>query len=435
MTLVFSNNHKVSKSSLSGFDYFYLFVVVIYAAMAVPATKSMMRPEAGGLIAYAIPWVLTLLIVMKHRIQFHNKSLVAVIALYISWVILQTFNIGIFYPGSIMFLGNILIAYILIRVYDFKMFFLYEKIVTFMAALSIGFWLCQVFIPSAFTTFMIATSIHEFSQEGEVIANNIFFSLTSYTRGIAEGGYLPRNSGFSWEPGRYASMLLFALFFNIIRIKFYVLKNKSFWILVVALLTTQSTTGYACLLLIVLMIIFNKNIKVAAFAAPFILIPFVVAIVFLPFMADKISNFWFDPESLEAIQRSANYYMSVNNDEVRFIPQRFDSIAYHFLNVIDSPLLGYGLDPINSYVQREISPLISPTGGIIRQFSQFGVLIGILAYFSLYKSSVWFSKFFGYKGEWWLFSLFTLLSVSYSFWIVPIFMSLWMFPLFYSKNR
>ncbi|MFT6834993.1 MAG: hypothetical protein ACJA0H_001027 [Francisellaceae bacterium] len=435
MTSVFLNNYKNYKTRLTGFDYFYFFVVVIYAAMAVPATKSMMRPEGGGLIAYAIPWGLTLFIVLKHKIQFNNKNLAAVIALFMLWLILQTLKVGIFYAGSIIFLGNILIAYILIKVYDFRMFFLYEKVVTFMAALSIFFWLLQVLIPGPFTAFMMTTSISDFPARHTITANNIFFSLSGHLIGLIEGHSIPRNAGFSWEPGRYASMLVFALFFNIIRKKFDVLKNRSFWILVIALLTTQSTTGYSGLLLVIFMIIFNKNIKVIAFSLPLIVLPIVVGIVFLPFMADKISTFWFNPESLEDIQRRADYYMSVNNDEVKFIPQRFDSIAYHFMNVKDSPLLGYGLDPLNSYVLREISPLISPTGGIIRQFSQFGVLIGILAYFSLYKSSVWFSTFFGYKGEWWLFSLFTLLSVSYSFWIVPIFMSLWMFPLFHSKNR
>jgi hypothetical protein len=429
MTLAFSNNNQVSKSTLSGFDYFYILVVVIYAAMAIPATKSMMRPD-GGLIAYAIPWILTLCIVLKHRIQFHNKNLVSVVALFTVWVVLQTFKIGMFYPGSIIFLGNILIAYILIKVYDFRMFFLYEKVVTFMAALSIVFWLFQVFVPGAFTTFMKATSIYEFPPSSTIIANNIFFSLSG---GIYEEYSLSRNSGFSWEPGRYASMLLFALFFNIIRKKFHVLKNKPFWILVIALLTTQSTTGYSCLLLIVLMIIFNRDIKVAALATPFIILPLVLGGATLPFMVDKVSTFWFSSESLAATQKSLEYHV-VYNEGFIFVPQRFDSLAYQFMNFQDSPLLGYGMEPLNSYVQRTISPMISPTGGVIRLFSQFGFIIGILAYFSLYKSSAWFSTSFGYKGKWWLFSIFTLLSVSYSFWIVPIFMSLWMFPLFHSKR-
>ncbi len=435
MTLIFSNNHKVSNTLLTRFDYFYLFVVVIYAAMAVPATKSMMRPE-GGLIAYAIPWILTLVIVLKHRVQFQTMKLAIIVAVYIFWVMLQTLKYGIFYTGSMIFLGNILIAYILIKVYDVRMFFLYEKVVTFMAALSIFFWLLQVLIPGPFTAFMMSTSISDFPAGGTITANNILFSLSGHLRGLIEGHSIPRNAGFSWEPGRYASMLIFALFFNVIRKKFDVLNNKPFWILVAALLTTQSTTGYACFLIIIFMIVFNKDAKVATFATPFIVLPIVGGMFFLPFMADKVANIWFNQESLDAIQIQVDYHESINNFYgIKIVPQRFDSIAYQFMNVTDSPLLGYGLDPINSYVQREISPLISPTGGIIRQFSQFGVLIGILCYFSLYKSSVWFSKFFGYKGEWWLFSLFTLLSVSYSFWIVPIFMSLWMFPLFHSKSR
>ena len=432
MTLAFSNNHKISKPFLTGFDYFYLFVVVLYAAMATPATFSMVRPT-GGVIAHAIPWILTTIFVLKHRIQFHHKNLVIVIMLYLFWIILQAFSIGIFYLGTMVIVGNILIAYILIRVYDFRMFFLYEKIVTFMGALSICFWLFHVFIPGAFTTFMKATSIYEFPPSHTIIANNFFYSLSGTI--YDDLSLIPRNAGFSWEPGRYASMLLFALFFNVIRKNFDVLKNKSFWILVVALLTTQSTTGYVCLLLIIFMIIHNKDIKITVLATPFIILPLVIGLLSMPFMAKKISSLWFDPAKLEAIQIQVDYHMSVGNKELKVIPQRFDSITYHFMNFKDSPLLGYGVDITHSYTHRAVSPLIWPTGGIITMFSQFGIVIGVFCYFILYKSSVWFSTFFGYNGKWFLFSIFTLLSVSYSFWIVPIFMSLWMFPLFYSKHR
>lgn len=419
---------------LTAFDYFFFFVVVIYAAMAVPATKSMMRPEGGGLFAYILPWGLCAIIVLKHSIKFNNKKLIYTLSLYIVWVILQTINTGVFYTGSIMFLGNILIAYILIQVFDLRMFFLYEKTVVIMATVSIIFWILQVFIPGPFTNFMLATSIHEFPSGGTIMANNIFFSLSDYARGIHEGHIIPRNSGFSWEPGRYSSMLVFAIYFNVIRTKFTLKNNRSILILIIALLTTQSTTGFSAFLLVLLFFVLNKGLKVRILSTIFILIPISISAFMLPFMGDKISQFWFNEDSLYKHQEVAEYYMAENDLSVKIVPQRFDSMAYHFMNIKDSPLIGYGIDPANSYVHRQISPLISPTGGIVRLISQFGIVIGFLGFYFLYRSSEYFSKRYEYKGQWWLLSLFLLLSISYSFWNVPIFMSLWMFTLFCSTE-
>lgn len=56
-------------------------------------------------------------------------------------------------------------------------------------------------------------------------------------------GFLLRNCGYSWEPGRFACMLIIALWFNIQRtgLKF---KDRNFLILTLALISSQSTTGY-----------------------------------------------------------------------------------------------------------------------------------------------------------------------------------------------
>ena len=429
----FLNNDNSKLRKLTNFDYIFFFVVVIYAAMAVPATNSMIRPEGGGILAYIIPWGLCAAFIIKHRINFNHKRLIITISIYIIWVILQTLKYGIFYTGSFIFLGNIIIAFSLIRVYDFRRFFLYEKILVIMACVSITFWLMQVLLPSAFSTFMLATTVYDFPPGGTIMASNLLFSLSDYTLGVKEGHLIPRNSGFSWEPGRYSSMIIFAMFFNIIRNKFKV-KSYSFAILLLALLTTQSTTGFSAFLLVLLMIVLNKGLQIRMLSTLFILIPISVGAFYLPFMGDKIKNFWYNEDNIEIQIEIAEYHTSENDYDYRIIPQRFDSLAYHLMNINDSPVLGYGVAPANSYVLREISPIISPTGGIIRLFSQFGCLIGLLGFYYLYKTSEYFSFNFEYKGKFWLFIIFSLLSISYSFWNVPIFMSLWMFTLFNNKQ-
>lgn len=427
MNLTTITNQSGVKKQLSNIDYFCFFVIVVYAAMAVPATKSMIKPEGGGLVVFLIPWSLILFLILRHKVSFNNKVLFGVLLAYFVWVLLQTLSIGTFYMGSGIFFGNIIIAYLLIKIYSFKMFFLYERVVVIWSVFALIFWILHVVVPGPFEAMMRATSIYDFPPGGTILSHNIVYSLSNTAREGAS--FLPRNAGFSWEPGRYSSMLAFAMFFNVVRTKFVLTKNLSFWILVAAIITSQSTTGLSAMFIILLMVFTNKAKRVKLLAYLLALIPCIASIVYLPFMGDKISNLWFNQDNRNEQLFRMEYYMR-EGQEVILVPQRFDSMAYHFENFKDQPLLGYGIEPKNSYVQRELSPFIWPTGGIILLFSRFGLLIGFFAYVYLYKSSEWFSNKFGYDGKWWLFALFTLLSISYSFWFVPVFMSLWMYTLF-----
>ncbi|WP_419176471.1 O-antigen ligase family protein [Desulfosediminicola sp.] len=422
----------MKKRSLERIDYFYFFVVVIYAAMAVPATKSMVRPWNGGVIEYLIPWGTTIFMVLRHRIRFDNVILLKVIGIYMFWVLLQTIKIDQFYDGSILFLLNIIISYILIKIYGVTMFSLYEKIVTHLSVVAIIGWVLQVIIPGSFTEVMKATSIHDFPSYNTIIANNIFFSLSSYHQ---YGGYeyfLPRNSGFSWEPGRYAAMVVFALYFNLMKQSRKAKDILSFWVLFLALLTTQSTTGYAAL--VVLLVYFLKKYKnpiIKILSSYVVFIPLLVVIIVAPFMLEKISAGLSVESELARLTEIAQN--RTQGDRV-VVPQRFVSLYLNWMNIKESPILGYGIDSANSFVKTQISPFLSPTGGSLRIFAQFGLLLGAIVYFQLYKSSVFFSKYYKYKGNWCFFFVFSVLSVSYSFWMVPIYMSLWMFTLFYNKN-
>lgn len=416
---------------LDNFDYFYFFVVIIYAAMAVPDTKSMVRPS-DDFIAYIVPWGLTVFMAIKHGVRFTDRKLLAVLSVYAVWVALQTFKHSMFYDGSLIWLGNFLIAYMMIKIYDVRMFRMYEKTVVALSVVAIVGWVLQTLIPGPFAAFMNATSIHDFREGHTIIANNILFSLTNDARYMNEGSIMPRNSGFSWEPGRFASMIIFAMFFNVMRTKFSIRRNWAFWILFVALLTTQSTTGISAFLLIVLMIVMSKPKDLKIISIGLILVPMIIGAITLPFMGDKISNLWFKEDSIVRLQHIAENRSAIGGERV-IVPQRFDSMVFHFMNIKNDPILGYGIDPKNSFVQTEISPLLSPTGGVVKVFSQFGFVLGVLAYFFLYKSSVWFAGYFQCKGKLYFIMLFALLSISYSFWFVPFYMSLWMFPLFKSN--
>ncbi|SDP70859.1 hypothetical protein [Desulforhopalus singaporensis] len=413
-------------------DYFYFLIVIIYAAMAVPATKSMVRPEGGGLVAYIIPWGLTFFMAIKHRVNFINNKLIYVVAVYGIWVILQTYKYSCFYDGSAIFFGNILIAYILIKIYDIRMFTMYEQIVVALSVLAIFGWILQTTTPLPFTAFMRATSVYDFGPDSTLEASNLFFSLSNFKLNVES--ILPRNAGFSWEAGRYASMVIFAMFFNLVRYRFRIKRNWAFWILCLALLTTQSTTGFGAFLFLIYVAIQNWKVKFKSIYKVIIIVPLLIGTVSLPFVGEKISDLWFSDVNMARLIEIAKYHEAAGDLERSIVPQRFDSLALHLMNIKDDPLLGYGIAPDNSFVRSEISSILSPTGGIITNFAQFGILLGLWAFYQLYLSSRFFSQLYNYKGTWALGVIFALLSVSYSFWFVPFFSSMWMFFLFKKRD-
>lgn len=421
------------KNKFDRFDYFYFFIIVIYAAMAVPATKSMVRPHGGGLIAYIIPWGGTAIITLKHRVSFADGKLILVTSVYFLWVVLQIFVTERFYDGAFLFYGNILIAYVVVKIYDIEMFSLYEKYIVRLSCIAVLCWIMQVFVSDVFLTIMKATSIYDFSVDSTILANNVFFSMSNDGRYLGHGFSVPRNAGFSWEPGRYASMLIFAMFINLARMRFEIKKNHNFWILFIALVTTQSTTGYSALFLLFIYVIINKtkiDFTLKSFLVIIFLAPTIAVVSLLPFMGEKIKNL----TEIDSERKNIELALKYGNNSGVIVPQRFTSMMFELMNIKDKPVFGYGVNPGDSYVQRKISSFISLTSGCLGVFSQFGVVLGFLVYFSLYKSSCFFAEYYRFNGKWLYFFTFIMLSVSYSFWQVPFYMSSWMFTMFNKKG-
>lgn len=119
-------------------------------------------------------------------------------------------------------------------------------------------------------------------------------SIVIYTQLFSDyGGFISRNAGMFWEPGSYQGYLNFAILFYLLMSdgSVRIFKNWRFLILVIALITTKSTTGYAVFAFI---IIFYLHYYYRG--KPVVKYLFVLAIVFvfwyayqsLDFLGDKI---------------------------------------------------------------------------------------------------------------------------------------------------
>jgi hypothetical protein len=146
-------------------------------------------------------------------------------------IFFQQISLGfVSYPGVLGFLSKILIALCTLVYYRYeKIDFLetYIKVLTFTAIVSL-----PLDAINQFTTFGMETG--EFSR-----------SVIIYTAWVKEP-HTGRNFGMFWEPGAFAGYLILALIFVAIKNgKFQIgpYRKEVLWI-VLALLTTGSTTGY-----------------------------------------------------------------------------------------------------------------------------------------------------------------------------------------------
>ena len=404
------------KSSIATFKYIYLFIMVIYMAQIVPTTNRMVAGIGSPWFPFLLPIFLTILLLIFHPINFRKKKLWKLLLVCFIWEVAvtiekrllsaseQSFQFFLFY--------SIIMAYIHIQVYGKQLVPLYESIIVLLCKISLPCWLLSVLAPS------VMSGIASLFPESN-LGNNILF-LFNYID-ISSEHHL-RNSGCSWEPGRFAIMIILGLFCNIIRNGKRINAN-AVW-MIVTLLTTMSTTGYSIALFMYILVILKRSKPTYRMLLLVIMLPLVFTLYNLDFMGQKIS------EQANLSNTVPELYTRFNNAskykaEGEYVQSlgRFESMYFEGLNVTKDPILGYGRNVKHSYFYQSISSNYYLTGGLIKVFGMYGLILGLIFYTILYKSSRRISREFNCSNRSLLFLILILSSVSYEVFIVPIFMS------------
>jgi len=402
------NDLKYVLQETTFFDKVYFFVILIYAGMASQITNSLVG-FTGSYFGIIFPIFLTLVLVIYHRVKV-NRSFLAILGMAALWLFFQTIKQNAFYPTSLLLFFQIFIAYVLVKVYHRKLFYLYEHYVTILSLIGLILWILSITFGSSIISFLDTFNIN-----GAYFSHNII--VFTYIPALHNDSVV-RNAGFAWEPGRYAIMLIFAIFFNLQRNNFNP-KSKNLWILLIALLSTQSTTGIFVSFLLIFYTLLNiRKIEILSL--------FVIAGIFLALFINeenfskKVKNNWFQNYS------DLEYHIdkkSISNDESTTGFQRFDAATIQLINFIHDPILGYGINKENSYVDKFYSNNIKATNGLIGTFSIYGFIITLFLYFQLFKTSIYLSHFYNRKGSFIFFLVFLLNSFSYFLINVPMFLS------------
>jgi hypothetical protein len=212
---------------------------------------------------------------------------------------------------------------------------------------------------------------------------------------------IPRNCGYTQEPGSFGVYLCLAIFINLFITSSEKNSKKRFWILVITLVSTQSTTGYVIFIVITVFYILSKNLSKILLLFPFA----IVALIYLstlPFMSNKIVTLLTETNTLDQL-----IVRSFGAEET-YTPQRFTSFVITFRDFQENPVLGLGPDNENSWLNK-IGARISPISGIGNLLAQFGIVGFLFFVISSIRSSFFFSKYYNYNGKILLFLIIILI--------------------------
>lgn len=413
------------------FEYLYLFVMVIYMAQMTKDTARMVGTLSGNPIPFLIPIVLTIILLKRHPISFNHKKLWQFAGIMLCWSYAVCYKFQDFSSQNLSYyfflFYAIFIAFIHIRIYGRDLFPIYEHIMVVLSSISIVLWGFAVLFPGADGFFYM------FPETG--FGNNVLylFNWMDPEKGQIYGSLI-RNAGCSWEPGRFAIMLIPAILINLSREGIKFRNNKRMIILLAALASTLSTTGYSIVIMLYAICWFQRFTVKRSFYFVVFVLPICWYLFSLDFMTEKIQDRMGYEEYSEEHMDAYDYYKKTYRDEYMGSLDRFESASFDWMNFQQEPLLGYGRNADYSWFRQEITENFVLTGGLVKILAQYGAFIGLLLYIILFYSSFEAYKFFPYQRRLSFALALLLCSVSYSIFVVPIFTALWLYGLFCYKD-
>ena len=415
------------------FDYLYFFIIVIYMGQATPETSRMVGSLSGNPIPLLLPIVLTYILWKKHPISFNNKNLHTVLVIYAIWATCSLIKYGSCTTQELSYhffmVYAIIIAYIHNQIFGYKLVPLYENILTFLCKIAVIGWLIAVLVPASASFFRL------FYETG--YGNNVFYLFTwmDPEKGQVYSGII-RNAGCSWEPGRFAIMVTLAIFCNLCQNGIQFRNNKNIWWLFIALVTTQSTTGYFSVLVLYSIFMVKKfNFK---YTFLFILVigPIIYGLIQLDFMGKKVTSRISDAQDVSRLEEQFSWN-AAQYEEGEYLSSidRFDAMVFEWTNVLNDPILGYSRNVEHSYFRTHISSNYSLANGLVKVLGMFGLPLGLYFFYILYRSSITIACQSKEKRKLGLIALLCMSAISYIILSIPVFTSFWFYGIFTTSNK
>lgn len=209
------------------------------------------------------------------------------------------------------FLGLVVVfgtPYILLRIFKFKLFEYFIILVKIFAVISLFFW---VLVNLSDSFYQQSLEWPDFFKTDRWLNESYILFSTRDSRTVFN---LIRNNGGFWEPGAYATTLIITLIINTLREKN--LKSRTNIILILAVISTFSTSGWIGLFLIYLMhynlqyprsIEDIKNLKIQRI---FALIAIIIMIISFDFLGEKTFEQYASAKEAELSQPTSGRFMA-----------------------------------------------------------------------------------------------------------------------------
>lgn len=408
------------------FEYFYVLMLILYAGRANTFFESESLIENP--IGFSLPIILSGILAFKWKIVFNKQFYLLILGFFI-YFIAVTIKFSEFRPTIfVKYFFLFFIVYTTIKALKFNIFSIYEHTLYYLAIIGLFMWGIQIILggDTLYNYISRIPSSDTFSYTSSGGLNMIIYSVQPTASSLLYGITIPRNCGYAWEPGGFAVYLCLAIFINLFITSSNNNSNKRFWVFVVALLSTQSTTGYVIFMVIIFYYFLNKNLNLLIVLSP-LLIGLLIGIFYLPFMSNKIVNVFNQTSEVEIIIENSII------GEASYAPGRFASFMIAFKDFLNNPILGLGTVSEESLTYK-IGANISTISGIGNLLAQFGIIGFLFFVIASIKSSLFFSKYFMYRGKYLLLLIILLISISYSVILLPLVMTYWMFAIFEKQN-
>jgi hypothetical protein len=411
---------------ISSLEYLFVLVLIIYAGHAIRFVVSFSISENP--LGSFIPILFSGILALKWRIVF-NKQFYILIFSYLIYFAAISIKYNEIRPTFFLnYAFLFLIVYVAVKALKFNFFRIYETLLYYLAIIGLIMWGIQIMLGGDTLYYILdrIPSIDTFSYVTGGGLNAIVYSIQPTSASLLHDFPIPRNCGFAWEPGGFAVFLCMAIFINLYFFKDDKKSKIRFYILLAALLSTLSTTGYVIFIVIIFFNYINKELNIILLLLP-VLITVLIFLFSLPFMRDKIVSLVDETRHIDVMVEA-----SIGR-ELPIGPQRFTSFLIAFRDFRSNPILGLGGKDEERWTA-QIGANVSAITGLGNLMANFG-LVGFLFFVIMsFKTSVFFSEQFHYKWKGLLFFLILLISISYGIILYPLFMIFWMYSLFETRH-
>jgi hypothetical protein len=388
-------------------NYLPLFLLLCFSGNPIITAMSYSK---NLLVIYSFAFIFYIFSFVNYNyLKIKIQQMLFVVLFIVFLALYQKFLIGfVSFPGVFALILKILLGLFTLIFYRVKRIgFMdsYIKIMAFLAIVSLPFFV-----------------LNQIGHWGIQLDNEFlksFFFYTTYPVEISSDSFFVRNSGMFWEAGAFAGYLLLALLFI-------VLKNRSITIgrykkevscIIIGIITSQSTTGYFLLGIVILLFIWDRYRW-----SRVIVVPATLLLVFwgynsISFLGDKVED---------------QYSNAVTLGENDVSNTRFGSLSMDMQYILSQPLTGNGLDVSTRF---RLHPWVTEDLGNGNGMSNFLACWGI-PFFLFWLYCVYrFAHIFTQKKSIILFFLIMLLLIlqGEQFLNYPMFLIFFSMPGFYSN--